>query len=228
MMEPSHDDLIRRLDAHPLAEPPAELHPRIMGAIGQTGRGVRPQSRGASMWTSPSRLRLVTTFGLGLATGVVLLAAIQFGRPDAWNFSRTVDPSQVSGAMLEPEPDRELLGSLPVSVAQAGVTGSADVYRVGAETRFDLSLQSSQGSPEWVLSFDPAAWQVSRVERPAGAGGRFAAGPGEVRGSATGTGPLTVVMTRLAPTEQPVVFQIVESGRVVFERSVPTSTPGGL
>ncbi len=221
MSDTNLDDLIRCLDSHPLAEPPAELHARIMDAVGRSGRRA---SRGVAWgWMSAPRLRLATTFGLGVVTGAVLLSTARFGKPDAWNATGRVDPSHVSGSMIEPGAGRERLDSIPVSVADGGVTGSTEVYRVGDETRFDVSLESSGSSPgpvEWSLSFDPAVWEVAGVDRPAGSAGTLAVGAAQVRGSATGAGPVTVAMRRLdAPGTQAVVFQVVQSGRVVFERS---------
>jgi hypothetical protein len=224
------DDLIQCLDSHPLAEPPAELHPRIMAAIARS----RPRtSRGVAglvpRWMSEPRLRFATIFGLGLVTGVALLSAVRSGKPDAWNAVRRVDPAHVSGSMIEPGAGREPLETIPISVADGGVIGSADVYRVGEETRFDVSLESSEESPgpvEWSLSFDPAAWEVAGVDRPAGSDGTLAVGPADVHGSTTGPGRVTVAMRRLdAPGAQAVVFQVVKSGRVVFAHTALPASP---
>lgn len=221
MSDPNLEDLIRRLDSHPLVESPADLHPRIMAAIERSGprapRGL------AGRWTgrvTGPRFRFAASFGLGVAAGVVLLSAVRFDRLGAWNASRTVDPSHVTGSMIEPRVERELLETIPVSVADGGVTGAADVYRVGDETRFDVSVESP-GSVEWSLSFDPAAWEVAGVERPARSAGTITVGTAGVQGSTTGPGPVTVAMRRLdSPgVTQAVVFQVVQSGRVVFERS---------
>ena len=223
MSDPDLDDLIQRLDSFPLAEPPTELHAHIMAAIHRSS--LRASRRAASGWLSVPRLRLATTFGLGLATGVVLLSVIRLGKPDVWNVVRHVDPSHVTGSMIEPGSGREPLETIPVSVADGAVTGSADVYRVGDETRFDLSLESP-GPVEWSLSFDPAAWEVAGVFRPTGSAGTLAVGPADVRGSATGSGHVTVAMRRLeAAGTQAIVFQVVQSGRVVFERSALPAIP---
>ena len=223
------DDLIRCLDSHPLAEPPAELHPRIMAAIDRShARGSRGVAGLLPGWMSEPRLRFATIFGLGLVTGAALLSAVRSGKPDAWNAVRRVDPSHVSGSMIEPDVAREPLETIPISVADGGVTGFADVYRVGDETRFDVSLESSAGSPgalEWSLSFDPAAWEVAGVDRPAGSAGTLAVGTTDVRGSATGPGRVTVAMRRRgAPGAQAIVFQVVQSGRVVFAQSALPAT----
>jgi hypothetical protein len=222
MSDPNLDDLIQRLDAFPMAEPPAEMHPRIMAAIGRAGR---PSRGGTMAWISAPRLRLATTFGFGLVTGAVLWSAVWFGKPGAWNTARRVDPSHVSGSMVEPAAGREPLETIPISVADGGVSGSADVYRVGDETRFDVSVESP-GPVEWSLSFDPAAWEVAGVGRPTGSAGTLAVGSADVRGSATGPAPVTVAMRRRdAHGAQAVVFQVVQSGRVVFERSALPARP---
>lgn len=231
--------LARSLDSHPAEEPPPSLHARIMGAIdkaapasGARMSAPRPRNEhGFGAWFSGgwsgSRLRVATTFGLGLATGAFLLAAIRQERPDAWNFARAVDPSNVSGTMMAPPSEREPLGSVPVDVADGGITGSLEANRFGGETRFDVSIAAAD-PVDWMLSFDPATWEVARIERPSGVIGSFALTPSAVHGSATGPGHVTIVMKQRTKNDQPgqpVLFQIVQSGRVVFERSAPPVSP---
>jgi anti-sigma factor RsiW len=219
--------VVRRLDSHPVQDPPAELHPRVVAALDDAARrrplGHARRASGWAHWLATPRLRVATTFGLGIATGVVLLAAFQFGRSGAWDMARDVDPSRVSGTMVELPAGQEPAVAIPVSVEAGDVTGAIRVAHAGDLTRVDLSLDS-EGPVEWVLSTEPGAWAVTRVERSGGSAGTLSILDGEIRGGHQGQGGVTVTLSPVHESTQPFVFKIVKSGRVVFERSAPPVT----
>jgi len=213
--------LVSRLSAHPHVEPPSELHPRIVAAV--AGARVPHRTAGIGAWwsaiLSPPRFRLATTFGLGLVTGVFLLAAVQFGRLGTWGSLQDVNPAQVSGTMA-PALASELLGSIPVPETEAGVHGDVTVFGGPGETVAEVSFDP--GTPvSWILEFDPAALSVTRVETPGR--GYFAVSQGQVHGTYPGEGPQRIVFSgRVQPVES-LVLKVVKDDRVVFERSARPS-----
>jgi hypothetical protein len=215
--------LVSRLAAHPHVEPPSELHPRIVAAVAATPapRPVRAPGFGAgwSAMLSPPRFRLATTFGLGLVTGVFLLAAVQFGRQGTWGALRDVNPAQVSGTIAPPLTS-ELLGSIPVPATEVGVHGDVTVFGGRDETVAEVSFDP--GTPvSWILEFDPEALSVTRVETPGR--GYFAVSPGQVHGTYPGQGPQRVVFSGRAEPVESFVLKVVKDDRVVFERSARPS-----
>jgi hypothetical protein len=209
--------LVRRLHADPIPEPPAELEPRILDAIHQTpafapARDSEPSTPWLKGFLAP-RLRPWSTFGLGLATGVFLLAAIQWGRPGFWDAARDINPSHVSGSMVS---ERAPLGSIPVETEAGSVSGSAAIYAAGREVAVEVRLQSTV-AVEWTVAFDPDAWTLLRVERHGVATSAFAANRGIVRGLHTGEGAVTVTFAGSPEAAQAVVIKILEGGQPVFE-----------
>ena len=136
--------LVRRLDSVPLDEPPATLQPRVFEGVERTGIHYSAKSHGDAgfmAWFKRlipiSPLRYASTFGLGLAAGVVILTV-------AHN-SRGVDPSQVAGTIATPS------GSpIPVVVPEAGISGSAAVVDHGQVTQVHLQVDAAGGT-EWVI-----------------------------------------------------------------------------
>ena len=149
--------LIRRLESVPMMDPPAHLHPRVMESIDASGIHYTPRAsdeRGFFSWlraiTTKRGLGYVSTFGLGLAAGAVVLAVM---RP-----MPTVDPGQVSGTLSTPQ---QLHGVLPVAAPQAGVDGSVEVFDRGDVTQIRLKANHQDGT-EWVFEI-PRAEPVSPV-----------------------------------------------------------------
>ncbi|MCI0452770.1 MAG: hypothetical protein L0Z51_10340 [Candidatus Latescibacteria bacterium] len=153
--------LMSRLDAVPMDEPPAQLHGQVVTSIEASGvrHATRPaDDHGFIGWIRHSfarpGLRYASTFGLGLAAGAFLLAAVRPGLP--------VDPSQVSGTLATPP----ATGTLPVAVPEAGVSGSVAVVDRGPVTQVRLQVDSAGGT-EWVFEVrdraEPAQSVVLRV-----------------------------------------------------------------
>jgi len=67
--------VVRRLNAEPQVEPPAQLHPRIMAAVDRAEREPLRAGGWFASLLAPSG-RTFATFGMGLAAGVFLLAAV--------------------------------------------------------------------------------------------------------------------------------------------------------
>ena len=159
--------LARRLDTHPLTEPPAQLHPRIMAAVDHAVRAPAhaPGFAGwlAGMFATPGR-RTLSTFGLGLATGVFLLAAVQFGRSGSWEASRGVDPSAISGTMAKPAaaPQAEIV----LDPAVDGVGGLVELSTEHGVTTIRARLEAPD-PVGWTLVFDadPAESVLLKVVR---------------------------------------------------------------
>lgn len=212
--------LVRRLDNQPLTEPPAALEPRIFEAVerASTHASQAPSPGGISSWFKGffaiPRLRPWSTFGLGLAAGVFLFAAVQFGRSGAWDVARDFDPSHVSGTMITPA--HEAAGSIPVTAPGGVVSGSAVVYATDGGVRVDVRLQSTV-AVEWSLEYDSQQWSLVGIERAGSATAAFAANPGSIRGLHTGEGGLTVALSGSGDPLQAVVLKVFEKGEPVFE-----------
>jgi len=219
-----YDELARlthRLDVEPMADSPAELEPRILEAIHGLGhpRALAPSATGFSPWLkaflAPPKLRPWSMFGMGLATGVFLFAAVQFGRSGAWDIARDIDPSNVSGSMV-PSAGRTPVGALSIDTASGAVGGSAVVFQDGKSVGVDITLQSTVGV-EWLLEFDSSVLTLERLERKGGATTAFAANPGSIRGLHTGEGGMKVVFSGPVDAAQAVVLKVFKSGEMVFE-----------
>lgn len=207
--------VVENLDADQMPEPPAELEPRILEALHDVDLH-RP------MALAPTRRRFFTfgplrpwsTFGLGLAAGMLIIAVIQLGRPGIWQSGRAVTPSSVSGSMLPEEKDA--LASIPVETKEGTVTGDATVSRDGDNMVVRLQLQSTV-PVEWKLTFDGDAWSLLRVERQGTATAAFAANRASIQGLHTGEGGFTLVFSGAPEAAKAVVLTLVQDGRTVFE-----------
>lgn len=214
--------LAQRLDADPVPDAPPELEPRILNAVHHTPAFAPARNREQSTpWLKglfTPGLRPWSTFGLGLAAGVFLLAAIQYGRPGFWDAARDISPSQVSGSMVR---DRSALGSIPVETGSGSVSGSATAYRVGEEVIVEVKLESTV-QVEWTLDYDREAWTLLRLERRGTATSQFAANPGSVRGLHSGEGGVTMAFAGGPEAAQSVVLKVFEGGQPVFEGTPST------
>jgi hypothetical protein len=149
--------LVSRLDAVPMVEPPAALHPRVVSAVDASGirhaRTHAPGEHGFFAWLrhafAPPGLRYGSTFGVGLVAGAVILAVVQSEEP--------VDPSQVSGTIAGPGS----VGSMPVAVPEAGVSGSVAVVDRGPVTQ--VRLKVDEGGTEWVFDVPDRAEPTQSV-----------------------------------------------------------------
>ncbi len=155
--------LVGRLDAIPMVDPPAHLHPWVVSAVEASGirHATRPSDeRGFFAWVHdtvrPAGLRYASTFGLGLVAGVVILTVIRSAQP--------VDPSQVAGTFATPEAS----GSMPIAIPEAGVLGSVAVVDHGRVTQIRLEVDG-EGGTEWVFDVpdraEPTQSVVLRVVR---------------------------------------------------------------
>lgn len=206
--------VVRRLDAQPMAEPPAELHPRVMSALEHAVR--IPARRGFAGWfagvSASSRRRTLSTFGLGIATGVFLLAAVQFGGSGSWDAIRGVDPSFLSGTMAPPATDP--VARIDLDAAADGLGGVIEMSTVQGVTVIEARLESAD-PVTWTLDFEPGL-AVSRIEAPAGSA--FGASSGEIHARHAGSGNYRIVLSGRADPVESVVLKVVRDGQVVVER----------
>ena len=207
--------VVDKLNADPMPDPPAELEPRIFAALERSDvrrpAMVAPTRR---RFFSFGPLRPWSTFGLGLAAGMLILAVIQYGQPGIWQAGRDVTPSSVSGSMVPQEKDA--VASIPVETKQGTVTGTATVTRDGDNMVVRLQLQSTV-AVEWKLAFDGDAWTLLRVERQGTATTAFAANRASVQGLHTGEGGMTLYFSGPAEAAQAVVLTLVQDNQTVFE-----------
>ena len=212
--------LVNRLEADPIPDPPAGFESRILDTIHQLPvPGPARKAPASSSWSRgffAPRLRPWSTFGLGLATGLFILAVVQYSRPGFWNAARDIDPSDVSGSMtgrlVEP------ITTIPVETAEGTVSGSAVIYGRGADIVVDVKLQSTI-PVEWMVSFDSDAWTLDRVERHGTATSAFAANRDSVQGLHTGEGGVTLVFHGPSAAAKAVVMKVLQGGQPVFESS---------
>lgn len=210
--------LTARLNADPMPEPPAGLEARILETIHHLPVPGPVPAKDASSprlkgFFAPL-LKPWPSFGLGLATGLFILAVVQYSRPDFWTATRDIDPSNVSGSMtsrvVEP------IATIPVETPEGTVTGSAVLYSRGSDLIVDVKLQSTVPI-EWTVSFDSDAWTLDRIERHGTATSAFAANRGSVQGLHTGEGGVTLVFNGPARAADSVVFKVIQGGTPVFE-----------
>jgi hypothetical protein len=232
--------LVQRLDSHPLADPPPVLHSHIMAAVEDHGSARShaaahrddPHGRGFAAWVagvfSPPRLRVATTFGLGLATGAFLLAALHFGRSGAWDASR-VDPSQLTGTITKPErPDLTSargpirVGAIAPAKPTQGLGCSADVWQEGSETVVEVWIRASEPIA-WSLRYDADRWVPTGFEDRTGLPAEFTVATGEVGGGHSGDHRYRIAFLPLEGAAardggaQSFVLKVVQAGQVLFE-----------
>jgi hypothetical protein len=204
--------VVEKLNADPMPELPAELEPRIFDAIQRAEvRRPAPKVSTRRRFFSFGPLGTWSTFGLGLAAGMLIVAAIQLGRP---GIGRDVSPSSVSGSMVPEE--KKGAASIPVETKEGTVSGTATVSQDGADMVVRLQLQSTI-PVEWKLAFDGDAWSLLRVERQGTATAAFAANQSSVQGLHTGEGGITLVFSGAPEAAQAVVLTLVQGGQTVFE-----------
>ena len=210
--------VVRRLDAQSQVEAPAELHPRIMSAV---DRAVREPARGAGWFASrfaPAQRRTFATFGVGLATGVFLFAAVQYGRSGisgGWDATRGLDPSALSGSMARPAASEATIALDP---ARDGLGGSIELATEQGVTVIHAHLVGSPDPVDWSLDFSPGL-AVRQIEAPGNAAVVFGAGKGEVHARHTGRGDYRIVLSGRAEPVESVVLKVVRNGGVVSERT---------
>jgi hypothetical protein len=211
------EKLVSRLNADPISEPPAGLESRILDTIHHLPvAGPARAKDSSSSWLKgffAPLLRPLPSFGLGLATGLFLLAVVQYSRSDFWSAAGDIDPSNVSGSMttrvVEP------IATIPVETPEGTVSGSAVIYSRGSDLIMDVKLQSTIAI-EWNVAFAPA-WSVDRIERHGTATSAFAANRGSVQGLHTGEGSVTIVFNGSPAAADSVVFKVLQGGTTVFE-----------
>jgi anti-sigma factor RsiW len=212
--------MVEKLNADPMPEPPAELEPRILGALEHASMRRPAPVAAVRRGFFSVRLRPWSTFALGVAAGALLLTVIQIGRPGVWNAARDVDPGSVSGSMVSD--DRAPTSSIPVETKEGTVTGVASIYELDATVVVRVQLQSTV-PVEWHLDFDGDAWTLLRVEREGTATAAFAANRTSVQGLHTGEGGVTLVFSGSPDAAQAIVLKLLEGGQPVFEGR-PTAT----
>jgi hypothetical protein len=211
----------RRLDADPMADPPAELEPRILNTINQLPARAPAQAEPRfPAWLKSflaPRLRPWSTFGLGLAAGIFLFAAIQYGRPDFWDVARDIDASNMSGSIVRKgAPENDPVALIPIETTSGTASGSLAARDDGENVRVDIVLQSTV-AVEWLLSFDADALTLLRVDRQGVATHAFAANRSSVRGLHTGEGGVTLVFSGPAEAANTLELKLLRDGQPVFE-----------
>jgi hypothetical protein len=199
-----------KLGADPMPEPPAELEPRILDALQRSDvhrSGARAPVRRGFFRFGP--LRGWSTFGLGLAAGMLLIVVIEFARP-----GQDISPSSVSGSMAPTE--RNIIASIPVETKAGTASGNATISRDGDNMVVRLQLQSTV-PVEWKLAFDGGAWSLLKIERQGSATAAFAANQNSVQGLHTGEGAFTLVFAGAADAANAVVLTLLQDGQTVFE-----------
>jgi len=204
--------VVRRLNAEPQVEPPAQLHPRIMAAVDRAEREPLRAGGWFASLLAPSG-RTFATFGMGLAAGVFLLAAVQWGRSGSWDTMRGLDPSAVSGTMSRPAPGDAAIPLDPAS----GLEGSVKLSTEQGVTVIRAHLDAS-APVDWTLDFGTGL-SVRQVEAPDAAAVVFGAPAGELRGRHTGQGDYKIVLSGRADPVESVVLKVVRDGQVVSERA---------
>ena len=205
--------VVEKLNHDPMPEPPAELEPRILDAVQRESVRRPVQMAPVRKGFFSFKLRPWSTFGLGLAAGVLIFAVIQEGRPGMWS-ARTVDPGSVSGSMVSDE--RATLGSIPVETDKGTVSGAATIEEQGSNMVVRLRLQSTVPI-EWHVDFDGDSWSLLRVEREGTGTSAFAANRTSVQGLHTGEGGVTLVFHGTRDAAQAVVLKLLQAGEPVFE-----------
>lgn len=205
--------VVRRLDAQALVEPPAQLHPRIMAAVDRVERAPAGGGSWIASLLAPARRRTFATFGVGLATGVFLLAAVQWGRSGGWEATRGLDPSAVSGTMSRPAPGDAAIALDPAS----GLGGSFELSTEQGVTVIRAHLEAPD-PVDWTLDFGRGL-SVRRIDAPDNAAVVFGAPAGEIRARHDGAGDYRIVLSGRAEPAESVVLKVVKDGQVVSERT---------
>jgi hypothetical protein len=207
--------LVQKLDADPMPEPPAELEPRIFAALQRSEvRRAVLAARTRSGFFSFGPLGSWSKFGLGLATGMLIIAAIQLGRPGIRGAGRDVSPSSVSGSMVPEE--KNAVAAIPVETKEGTVSGAATIFRDGDNMVVRLQLQSTV-PVEWKLAFDGDAWSLLEVERHGSATAAFASNRASIQGLHTGEGGFTLVFSGAPEAAKALVLSLLQDGQTVFE-----------
>jgi hypothetical protein len=206
--------VVDKLNHDPMPEPPAELEPRILQAVQHASFHRPMQMAPVRKGFFSLKLRPWSTFGLGLAAGALIFAAIQQGRPGLFNATHSVDPGSISGSMVSD--DRNAIASIPVETDNGTVSGTATIEEQGSNMVVRLRLQSTV-AVEWHLDFDGTSWELLRVERQGTATGEFAANRTSVQGVHTGEGGVTLVFSGSRDGAQAVVLKLLQAGQPVFE-----------
>lgn len=208
--------MVERLNADPMPEPPVELEPRILDAVHHASvHRPAPVTASRRGFFSPG-LRPWSTFGLGLAAGVLIVAVIDNGHLGNWNASRQVNPGTVSGSMVTSDGPQKTIGIIPVEAKDGTTSGEASIYQEGSAMVVHVQLQSTV-PVEWRVEFDPDAWTLARVERVGTATSAFTADRTSVQGSHTGEGGVNLVFAGSKFGAQAVVFKLLQDGQPVFE-----------
>lgn len=205
--------VVEKLNHDPMPEPPAELEPRILDAVQRESVRRPVQMAPVRKGFFSFKLRPWSTFGLGLAAGVLIFAAIEQGRPGMWS-AHNADPGSVSGSMVSNA--RAPLGSIPVETDKGTVSGAATIEEQGSNMVVRLRLQSTVPI-EWHVDFDGGSWSLFRVEREGAATAAFAANRTSVQGLHTGEGGVTLVFHGDRDGAQAVVLKLLQDGEPVFE-----------
>jgi len=161
-------------------------------------------------------LRPWSAFGLGLATGVLIMAVIEAGDRGMWNSARGVHPESIPGSVITSDGPQKSVGIIPAEAPDGSASGEASIYQEGAAMVVHVQLQTTIPI-EWRVEFDRDAWTLLRVERQGTATAEFSADPSSVEGTHTGEGGVNLIFAGTPDGANAVVFKLLHDKQPVFE-----------
>ena len=216
--------IVRRMEAQPQVEPPAELLDRIMATI----PGARPPafehtaSRETAgffswlreAWTRP-QIRLAATFSFGFIVAAIVFTTIGY----RGNSGDPLDQYQLSGTMktIDSSDGFEQIGALAVDLEQ--VHGEVRLLESESTLLADVDLDSA-GEIEWVLQYDDDDVAFEGFRRFARGSSEVAAAGTEMRVTHRGDNRFLLFFSQKDDSPAPIKIQIFAADRLIYEDAI--------
>ncbi|MBI1798535.1 MAG: hypothetical protein HYR73_02490 [Candidatus Eisenbacteria bacterium] len=171
------ETLFQMLDPGPMIEPPDDLAPGVMRAIGSTRARHLDHATGID-WVRGALTRRpiwgwVYGFGAGAAIGALVVSALSGPRPQPGREALPVSGTMAPPTAIEPAVARAQLA--------AGTARATVELRRTAGALWATVATTADGPAELTLEFDPAALSAIAFDWGQHAGDQIEIGPGQVR-----------------------------------------------
>jgi hypothetical protein len=163
---------------------------------------------------STPRRKFVTSFALGLVTGIILFTVILFTS----NYHNLSEPKDIVGTMGLHE--TETFKSINISTK--GVAGRFDITKLSNHFEFNVNLKSSE-KYTLQIEFNPSDLKIENLSLANLSNIKIEKNPGAIKIIGADTLPYTLLFLAKELTPQKVLLKILQNDNKLFEQEISLS-----